>query len=487
MHCLSCGSALTPGATFCEQCGTAVAGAVGTATADLAGGVPGARPDGWTNAPDAGSGAPAGGLRGTLGRGAASGAPSPTSSGVSPAADAAVRYQGASTNRSSPAHTPSVPVVSGGLPPSGAVPGEIGGGYPGGYDPTMAMATARSSGGSSRVWFLAGGGVALIAVVMLLVFAFLGKATSSKFSSVGDSISSADGGGNDVAAGPSEVPTTESVAATQIDGVWPSPASWAVSRCGSKDYQAVTSIETSQSRAAICADDAAGYYYQGYGLKNHLWSPWLTADYSEDGQQFVATSPGGTTTTYTVTPSSLAVTIGGRLNSFQYASSSRSRGKASQSDLLAQLESLMDASATYRGSLTDFVNATYAGDSCIAPSDASTRIESIRTNRSDMLDASQRLEADAAGTSVASAAGDFSAAMQASLSVDEELANWVDAYWTSYAEDGCSGSVTQPDDAYSDYTALNDAATAAKKSLAEKVNALAAGTPLKSDWTFDKI
>lgn len=481
MNCLSCGASMTPGSSFCEQCGTAIAGAVGTTTAPA---VP--PPDGgWTTGSAgavgaAGSASTGGGLKGSLGRpseatsGAAGGAPAGDNM------DAAARYQGAV-----PGQTPtgSVPVVSGGVVgQAGGLTGGVPGSHPGGYDPTAMMPSAVPPKGRGAFWFGIGGGVALVAMIVILAIVFLGKSAPAKFSSVGDSTSMADSSPRATGVEP---PTTSAVEATVIDGVWPAAASWASSRCDQKGLIAYTSLETSKSKVVICTDDASGsgsatYTYSGYS--GGLWSPWLDATYDEVGQQFIATAAGATPTTYTVSPTSLRIDNGGVLESFQYASGAKARGKTSSQDLLAQLESLMESSSTYRATLTDFVNGTFAGNACLGPSTAASTIKLITENRSDMSDAAHRLVDDAAGTSVASAAGDFASAMDASLQVDQELQDWVGSYWTSYAEDGCDGSVVQPVDAYSDFSSLNASADAAKQNLVDKVNDLAAGTSLKSDW-----
>ncbi len=437
MNCLSCGTRLAPGAQFCEVCGTAVAGAVGsTAT------------------------------------------PTPTRAGSS--------YQGAVPGQSGPSDVSS-PWGPGGI--AGDEPTTLSGHvgrYPTGSPPmrTPASADPPPKSRSGWKWFGIGGGAALvIALVAGLAFMFLGEASSSKSSTVADP--SAD------TTAPAVESTPDTVVATAISGVWPTPATWASDKCETRQYDAVTSLETSRSQVVICTDDPSGandasYYYWGRttGLD---WSPLLDADYNEAAQEFVATNAGNPPTTYTVSPTTLRIDTGDDSQT-EYASNAKPHGNVSDDDLLAQLVNLMEASSNGRGAVQGLANGTYNGNVCTSSADARSSIRTIIENRSQMLDAAKRLVADAGTGTIAPAAHDFANAMQSSLDFDDEFSTYIDQYWAPYADAGCPGSKPLTfNDAMPAGLQAGENATAAKQALVQKVNALAAGTSLRSDWKFTDV
>lgn len=434
MRCLSCGNGLAPGAQFCELCGTAVSGAVGSTSTDRS--TPTLRHD--------------------------------------RTGDAAARFQGATAQGS----IGSVPVT--GRPNGGygtRVEPTITGGSAG-YPPAGMPGPPQKSG-SGWKWFGVGGSAAaLIALVALGAFMLTGKAASSKFSAVGPAVDIQEQSGATADPGPV-------VDRSVLDGSqWPVAAAWAEDLCVTHATHALTSVETTSSKVAICVDDSGGYHYQGIRRSDEAKN-WLDADYSASDSQFTAVNQAAHPTTYAVTPYSLVISTDGRLNSYESVTgaSAPQQSQATDDELKQRLASLLQASSYGRSSLKSFLDATYTGAACTNGSEAAAMIKVVQDNRDDMAVAARELQSAARGTVVERAANAFVDAMDASKTVDDDLADWVDSYWSDYAKSGCPGGVTQPSDVYTDWESANAAAKAAKQIVVDEFRSLTAGTDLYHDWS----
>lgn len=467
MNCLSCGAALTPGTRFCELCGTGVAETP-----------PGANP---------GPGTPAAPTVANPGNGwtpQSAGQPQiPTrpqagsTQGQYPTGPGAAHQYGAGQG------VPTAPQPSGGAYPGYQTAAYPPAAAPAAFDPAGAP-PAKGHGG---VWFAVGGGVAAAVVAAILGIVLLGggKSNTTQTATEEPTNQAAPMADNSQSA---TQPTTVTAEATMLDGAWPTAASWATSTCKAKSYTAALSLETDASKVAICEGAKGSFYYQGIRKSDNAVSDWLPATYRPDQNQFVAVdNSGDPATTYTVTPTSLRITTGSTLESFEFSKGSQARGTRSEDDLLRELVSLLEASSQYKALLGSYTDNTFAGSGCLSASDATDKIERIRDNRAAMADAGARLSTEAAGTPVEAPAARFTQAMQASLQVDELLVDWTADYWTSHANGGCSGSVAAPKSVFANWESLNSQASSAKADVADMVNPLARSAGLRSDWTKETI
>lgn len=456
MQCPACKSRVREGAKICGQCGTRLGGTSGPVrppSDDQSG--PTALDSPYLQQKDVAVTAPV--------------AVTPAPTDVPPAVPPSSRAAPQDLTTQNPAPQDLAPPNS---PPQDLQPADLAPGAAGGPPST-------GGGNPQTKWLLIGLGAALVAVCVALVVLFAGKASSSKFSTVGPAVAD---GSNDSGADVTTPETTEAEAtAVALGGVWPTPQSWADDRCEGDGYGAATSFETAKSKVAICKDlDSDSYYYQGYGKENGLWSPWLTATYSEGNERFVATYRGDPDTTYEVTPTWLSVTTPNTLVSFEPAVGSSSGETLDETEALAQLEGLMGVSGNGRGAVIDLAHQTYGREGCPSASDASSAIHDIIENRSNMLDAAQTLLDQVEGTDVESAASLFQQAMDVSLQFDRAFQSWINSDWPAYADGGCADNIATP----AELGTLSDRSTDLKKQLVDEVNGLAGGTSLKSDWDY---
>ena len=162
--------------------------------------------------------------------------------------------------------------------------------------------------------------------------------------------------------------------------------------------------------------------------------------------------------------------------------------QAAEVPLMTRMEGLFKDSQTGRKLLTDFTNATYAGNQCTDPDTAASMIAAVQANRDQRAAEAAQLQQDARGTDVAPIVNDFVTAMDASKQIDSTLSTWVADYWTDYADYVCDGAPPNPNDIYTDYATGNTAAGNAKTSAVSGFNALAKrlnaseNTSFRTDW-----